>query len=158
VRGVLLPAVACGAGGAAGTSLAVGGAGWVGPVLFLLAAVVVGVVVGRPWLVVGLVVATGALLSAPDGAVRVLGSVWMWVAALVGAAALVRGARRCLPGGTTVLWHLALLLPPGERELWRAEVLAVLQACPSGAEARRQVVGFLAAVPATVVTSWRVRP
>ncbi|WP_407780284.1 hypothetical protein [Actinophytocola sp.] len=125
--------------------------------VFLVVVVGGGVRVGRPWLGVGLVVATGALLAAPDGAVRVLGSVWLWVAALVGAAALVRGVRRCLPGGTTLLWHLAWLLPPGERELWRAEVRSVLHACASNAEARRQVLGFLTAVPATVATSWRVR-
>jgi len=126
------------------------------PMLFLVGTTVLGVLVGRrPWLVGGLVLATGALLAAPDDAVRVLGSVWMWIAALVGAAAVVRGVRRCLPSGVTVLWHLAYLLPPGERDLWRAEVRSVLHACASSAEARRQLVGFLAAVPATVVASWR---
>jgi hypothetical protein len=143
--------------GAVGVSLVVGGPGSVGPVLFLSLVVVVGVLVGRrPWLVVGLLVVTRALLWAPDSAVRLLGSVWTWAAALVGAAVVVGGARRCLPGGPAVLWHLALLLPAREREPWRAEVRAVLHACDSDAEVRRQVLGFLAAVPATVVTSWRV--
>lgn len=142
--------------GGVGTAVAMGGRGWVWPILFLVGTTVVGVLVGRqPWLVVGLVLATGALLAAPDDAVRIVGSVWMWIAALVGAAALIGGVRRCLPGGATVLWHLAFLLPPGEREPWRAEVRTVLHACASSAEARRQVVGFLAAVPATVVASWR---
>jgi len=141
-----------------GVFLGVRGSGWVWPLLFLAAVVVVGVLVGRrPWLVVGMVVVTGALLSAPDGLVRYLGSLWLWVAALLGAAAVLGSVRRCVPTGVTVLWHLALLLPRGERELWRAEVGSVLHACSSAAERRRQVRGFLAAVPATVLTSWRVR-
>jgi hypothetical protein len=129
----------------------------VAPVLFLVVAVGGGLLVGRPWLGIGLAMVTGALLVAPDSAVRVLGSVWLWVAALVGAAVVVRGVRRCVPGPATLLWHLAWLLPPGERDLWRAEVRSVLHACASRAEARRQALGFLAAVPATVATSWRVR-
>jgi hypothetical protein len=141
-----------------GVFLGVRGSGWVWPLLFLAGVVVVGVLVGRrPWLVVGMVVVTGALLSAPDGLVRYLGSLWLWVAALLGAAAVLGSVRRCVPAGATVLWHLALLLPRGERELWRAEVGSVLHACSSAAERRRQVRGFLGAVPATVLTSWRVR-
>lgn len=133
--------------------------GWVWPLVFLVAAVVVGVSLGRrPWLVVGMVAATGVLLSAPDGAVRYVGTLWMWVAAHVGAAALLGGARRWVAGGTALLWALGGLLPRGEREFWRAEVRAVLHACGDDREVRRQVLGFLAAVPATVVTSWRVRP
>lgn len=132
--------------------------GWVWPLLFLVGAVVVGVLLGRrPWLMVGMVVATGVLLTAPDGAVRFVGTLWMWVAAHVGAAALVGGARRWVSGGVAVLWVLGVLLPRGEREFWRAEVRAVLHACGDDREVRRQVVGFLAAVPSTVVTSWRVR-
>jgi hypothetical protein len=133
-----------------------GGHGWVWPVLFLVGAVAVGVRVGRqPWLVVGLVVSSGALLAAPGEAVRYLAVVWMWVAALVGAAAVVGSVRRCVPDGLTLLGRLALLLPPAEREHWRAEVCSVPHACASQAEARRQVVGFLTAVPVTVVASWR---
>lgn len=134
------------------------GRGWVWPVLFLIGAVAIGLLVGRrPWLVVGLMVSTGALLAAPAVAVGYFASVWMWIAALVGAAVVVRGARRCLPDGPTLLWRLALLLPTAEREFWRAEVNAILHACGSDAETRRQVIGFLTAVPATVVASWRYR-
>jgi hypothetical protein len=147
----------CWVAGAVGLSLAVGGRGSAGPLVFLGVVVVAGVLVGRrPWLVVGLLVATRVLVWAPDSAVRLLGSVWTWAAALVGAAVVVGGARRCLPRGATVLWHLAFLLPARERAAWRAEVRAVLHACRSDAEVRRQLLGFLAAVPATVVTSWRV--
>lgn len=132
--------------------------GWVWPLVFLVGAVVVvGVLGRRPWLVVGMVVATGLLLSVPDGAVRVVGALWMWVAAGVGAAAVVGGARRWVGGGVAVLWGLGVLLPRGEREFWRAEVRSVLHACPDDREVRRQVLGFLAAVPATVVTTWRWR-
>jgi hypothetical protein len=135
-----------------------GAGGWVWPLLFLAAAAAVGVLVGRqPSLVIGLVVVTGALVSVPDRVVGYVGAVWMWAAALVGAAALLGSARRCVPDGPTVLWCLALLLPAAERAPWRAEVRAVLHACASPAEARRQVVGFLTAVPVTVVTSWRTR-
>ncbi len=79
----------------------------------------------------------------------------MWVAALLGAAVVLGVARRCVPAGATVLWRLALLLPRAERDLWRAEIVAVLYACGTGAERRRQVRGYLAAVPGTVLTSWR---
>lgn len=132
--------------------------GWIWPLLFLCGAVVVGLRVGRrPWLVVGMVVVTALLMSAPDSLVAYVGTVWLWLAAHVGAAALVGSARRWLPGGSVVLWHLAFLLPRSERRLWRAEVRSVLHACGDDAEVRRQVVGFLVAVPATVVTSWRTR-
>lgn len=135
-----------------------GGRGWVWPLLLLAGAVAIGVLVGRqPTLVAVLMVVTGALLAAPDPAVGYLGAVWMWATALVAATVLVRSVRRCVPDGPTVLWHLALLLPAAERASWRAEVRSVLHACASDAEARRQVFGFLAAVPATIVTSWRVR-
>lgn len=131
--------------------------GWIWPLLFLGGAVVVGLRVGRrPWLVVGMVVVTALLMSAPDSLVAYVGTVWLWLAAHVGAAALVGSARRWMPG-SVVLWHLAFLLPRGERRLWRAEVRSVLHACGDDAEARRQVIGFLAAVPATVITSWRTR-
>jgi hypothetical protein len=133
--------------------------GWVWPLVFLLGAVVAGVLLGRrPWLVVGMLAATMALLTVPDGAVRFVGTLWMWVAAHVGAAVLVAGVRRWGSCGGAVLWGLGVLLPRGEREFWRAEVRSVLHACGDDREVRRQVVGFLAAVPATVVTSWRVRP
>jgi hypothetical protein len=132
--------------------------GWVWPLLFLTGAVVAGTLVGRrPWLVVGMVVVTGALLSVPDEVVRYVGTLWMWTAAQVGAAIALATARRWLPGGPAVLWHLALLLPRHERALWRAEIRAVLHACADESEARRQVRGFLAAVPATVLASWRTR-
>lgn len=135
-----------------------GGGGWVWPLFFLAGAVTVGMLVGRrPVLVLVLVVVTGALLAAPASIVGYLGSLWMWVAAFVGAAAIIRGARWCVPAGPTVLWHLALLLPRGEHALWRAEVRSVLHACATHDEARRQVIGFLTAAPATIVTSWRVR-
>jgi hypothetical protein len=133
------------------------GHGWLWPLLFLAGVVVGGVLMRRPWLVVGMIVATGALLSAPDGFVEYLGLVWLSVSALLGAAAVVGGVRRCVPAGATVLWHLALLLPRRERDFWRAEVHAVLHACASDIERSRQVRGFLVAVPVTVVTSWRVR-
>jgi hypothetical protein len=156
-RGATLALSGAGVLGAVGLGV-VNGRGWVWPVLFLVGAVAVGLLVGRrPWLVVGLMVSTGALLAAPAVAVGYFASVWMWVAALVGAAVVVRGARRCLPDGPTLLWRLALLLPTAEREFWRAEVTAVLHACGSDAEARRQVIGFLTAVPATVVAGWRYR-
>jgi hypothetical protein len=159
VGGALFLGFGCGVSGAVGVFFGVvRGNGWVWPLLFLAGAVVVGVLVGRrPWLVVGMVVATGALLSAPDGLVGYLGSLWLWLAALLGAAAVLGSVRRCVPAGATVLWHLALLLPRGERDLWRAEVGSVLHACSSAAERRRQVHGFLGAVPTTVLTSWRVR-
>lgn len=155
VRGAIAVAGIVGAVGIVGV---IGGRGWVWPVLFLVGAGAVGVLVGRrPWLVAGLMVSTGALLAAPADAVGYLASVWMWVAALVGAAAVVGGVRRCVPDGPTALWSLALLLPPAERESWRAEVRATLHACDSDAEARQQVIGFLTAAPATVVASWRYR-
>ncbi len=151
--GFFLGAVCVGALGVAGALN-----GWVWPLIFLAGAVVVGVLVGRrPWLVVGMVVATGVLLSAPDGAVRYVGTLWLFVAAHVGAAAVLGFARRWVLGGTALLWVLGGLLPRTEREFWRAEVRAVLHACGDDREVRRQVVGFLAAVPATVVTGWRVR-
>ncbi|WP_133906882.1 hypothetical protein [Actinophytocola oryzae] len=132
--------------------------GWVWPLLFLGVAILVGTFVGRrPWLTVGMVVATGVLLAVPDGAVGYVGTLWLWIAALVGAAVVLGSARRCVPSGSVVLWHLAVLLPRGERESWRSEVVAVLHACGDRAERRRQVRGFLAAVPSTVVTVWRVR-
>lgn len=132
--------------------------GWVWPLLFLAAAVAAGVLVGRrPWLVLVMVVATGALLSVPDEVVRYVGTLWMWTAAQVGAAVVLATARRWLPDGSVLLWHLALLLPAGERALWRAEIRTVLHACADDAEARRQVRGFLTALPATVLTSWRTR-
>jgi hypothetical protein len=132
--------------------------GWVWPLLFLAGAIVTGALVGRrPWLVVGLIVVTGVLLSVPDEVVRYVGTLWMWTAAQVGAAVALATARRWLPSGPVVLWHLALLLPRTERTHWRAEIHAVLHACTDDAEARRQVRGYLAAVPATVLTSWRVR-
>jgi hypothetical protein len=133
--------------------------GWIWPLLFLCGAVVIGTLLGRrPWLVVVMVVVTAMLMSAPDSLVAYVGTVWLWVAAHVGAAALLGGARRWVTGGTVVLWHLAFLLPRSERQLWRAEVRSVLYDCADDAEVRRQVRGFLAAVPATVVTSWRTRP
>ena len=154
----VLGGVAVVAGLALGAVGVFGGSGWVWPLLFLAGTVAVGVLVGRrPLLVVGLVVVTGVLVSVPDPVVGYLGTVWMWAAALVGAAAVLRSARRCVPDGPTVLWCLALLLPAAERASWRAEVRAVLHACASDAEARRQVVGFLTAAPVTVVTSWRFR-
>lgn len=134
-----------------------GGPGWVGPVLFLVGAGVVGVLVGRPWLVAGLMVSTGALLAAPAEVVGYLATVWMWVVAVFAAAVVVGGVRRCVPDGPTVLWRLALLLPPAERASWRAEFRSVLHACGSDAEARRQVIGYLTAMPATVVAGWRYR-
>lgn len=150
---LVLVATAIGALGVAGLL-----SGWVWPLLFLVGAVVVGVLLGRrPWLVVGMVVATGVLLSAPDGAVRFVGTLWMWVAAHVGAAALLSGARRWVGGAAALLWLLAVFLPRGEREPWRAEVRSVLHACGDDHEVRRQVLGFLSAAPATVLTSWRVR-
>jgi hypothetical protein len=132
--------------------------GWVWPVLFLVGTGAVGMLVGRrPWLVAGLMVSTGALLAAPADAVGYVASVWMWVVALVGAAAVVGSVRRCVPDGPTILWRLALLLPPAERESWRAEVASILHACGSETEARQQVVGFLTAMPATIVAGWRYR-
>lgn len=128
--------------------------GWLWPLVVLGGVVLAGVVTGRPWPVAALVVASGALVSVPDGAVRYVGTLWMWVAALVTATALLGGARR---GGPTLLWGLAILLPPGDRADWRGEVRAVLHACGDDRETRRQVLGFLTAMPATVVTSWRVR-
>jgi hypothetical protein len=132
--------------------------GWIWPLLFLCGAVLVGLRLGRrPWLVVGMVIATALLMSAPDSLVAYVGTVWLWLAAHVGAAAVVGSARRWMPGGVAVLWHLAFLLPRAERRLWRDEVRSVLHACGDDAEVRRQVLGYLAAVPATVVTSWRTR-
>jgi hypothetical protein len=132
--------------------------GWIWPLLFLCGAVAVGLRLGRrPWLVVGMVVVTAVLMSAPDSLVAYVGTVWIWLAAHVGAAALVGSARRWTPAGTVVLWHLAFLLPRPERRLWRDEIRSVLHACADDAELRRQVRGYLTAVPATVVTSWRTR-
>jgi hypothetical protein len=148
-------AVLCGAAAVGSLFGVVGGHSWVWPVLFLVGAGTVGVLVGRrPWLVAGLMVSTGALLAAPTEVVGYLATAWMWVVALVGAAALVR----CVPDGPTVLWRLALLLPLAERESWRAELTSVLHACGSDTEARRQMIGYLTAMPATLVASWRYRP
>jgi hypothetical protein len=131
--------------------------GWVWSLLFLGAAVVVGTLVRRrPWLVVGLVAATLALVAVPDGAVKYVGILWMWTAAHVGAAAVLAGARRWMPAGSVVLWHVGLLLPRVERDSWRAEVFSVLHACDD-TERRQQTRGFLFAVPATVIASWRWR-
>lgn len=57
-------------------------------------------------------------------------------------------------GGWTAL--AAGLLPPSERECWRAEVRAVLHAAPDGKERRRQVRGYLLGLPACVTTAWLV--
>jgi hypothetical protein len=131
---------------------------WVWPLLFLCGAVGVGLRLGRrPGLVVGMVVVTALLMSAPDSLVAYVGTVWLWVAAHVGAAALVGSARRWSSAGTALLWQLALLLPRDERRLWRAEVRSILHDCADDSEVRRQVLGFLGAVPVTVVTSWRTR-
>jgi hypothetical protein len=102
-------------------------------------------------------VVTTALLLAPAATAGIVGLLWVWVAALLGAALIIGAARRCVPGAANLLWRIALLLPRAERDLWRAEILAVLHACTTDAERRRQVRGFLAATPGTIVTSWRTR-
>jgi len=109
----------------------------------------------RRGLAPGFVVVTAALLVAPDGAVGVVGLLWMWVAALLVAAVLVGLVRRRTPGETALLWRIAMLLPHTERDLWRAEIVSVLHACGTDDERRRQVRGFLSAAPGTVLTSWR---
>jgi len=91
-----------------------------------------------------------ALLAAPAGAAGIVGLLWMWVAALLGAAVLVGVVRRCAPGGATLLWRLAALLPRAERRSWRC----CMPATPPRNGAGR-VRGFLAATPGTVLTSWR---
>ncbi len=110
----------------------------------------------RRGLAPGFLAATAALLLAPAGAVGIVGVLWMWVTALFAAAVLVGGVRRP-PGGTALLWRIATLLPRAERDLWRAEIIAVLHACATDDERRRQVRGFLGAAPRTVLTSWRTR-
>lgn len=111
----------------------------------------------RRGLAPGFVAVTVALLAAPAGAVGIVGLLWMWVAALLAAAVLVGAVRRRAPGGTALLWRIAVLLPHAERDLWRAEIVAVLHACGTDDERRRQVRGFLGAAPRTVLTSWRTR-
>jgi hypothetical protein len=111
----------------------------------------------RRGLAPGFLAATAALLVAPAGAVGVVGLLWMWVTALFAAAVLVGAVRRRPSGGTALLWRIATLLPRSERDLWRAEIVAVLHACDTDDERRRQVRGFLGAAPRTVLTSWRTR-
>ena len=103
----------------------------------------------------GFAAVTVVLLVAPAGAVGIVGLLWMWVAALFAAAVLLGALRRRAPGGAALLWRIAVLLPHTERDLWRAEIVAVLHACGTDGERRRQVRGFLTAAPSTVLTSWR---
>lgn len=54
------------------------------------------------------------------------------------------------------LARLAGLLPPGAREDWRAEMATVLDHVGDGPARRREVRGYLLALPGTVVCCWRL--
>jgi DNA-binding transcriptional MocR family regulator len=80
------------------------------------------------------------------------GTVRSALALLVGSSAIV-GRRVGAPGW---LSPVCLVLPPEQRIDWLMLVAAVLHAESDRAGRRRQVVGFLAALPVTVLIGWRL--
>lgn len=130
---------------------------------------------------------TGLLVLVPQLADPVLTRGWALLAALAVGSGLLRtvdavGARRVRSGARRpshddpvaatlparpeptrsgpagrVLRRLAVVLPPGERPLWRAELAAVLAYTEGATEKRRQAFGFALALPATALCCWRLR-
>lgn len=113
----------------------------------------------------GIIVIISALLVAAPGSLR-----WLVVLVALVAAIAVQvvlrphrgsqgqsGSQR-RPQVRTAAWlgPAGALLPPAERACWRAVVVSVIDAEADRPARRRQARGFLLALPATVLTSWRI--
>ena len=98
---------------------------------------------------------TVALIVAPRLAPPVVTRAWALLGALAVASALL-AAIRAPERDRRTLARLAVVLPPGERSAWRAEVAAVLAYAEDPGERRRQAWGFALALPATAVCCWRL--
>jgi hypothetical protein len=95
------------------------------------------------------------LAVAPRLATPALTRGWALLAALAVASVLLAAVRA--RSGEEILCRFGVVLPPGERTIWRAEVAAVLAYAEDPAERRRQALGFALALPATAVCCWRLR-
>ncbi|GAA4825650.1 hypothetical protein GCM10023201_10120 [Actinomycetospora corticicola] len=111
----------------------------------------------RFWLV-PFVLLTAVLLLAPRVTDPAPARVWAALAALVAASTLLRGvaALRAPDRDRRALALLGVLLPPGAREDWRAEMATVFHHVGAGPARRREALGYLLALPGTVVCCWRL--
>ncbi|WP_433798955.1 hypothetical protein [Actinomycetospora sp. CA-084318] len=111
----------------------------------------------RLWLA-PFVLVTVALVLAPRVTDPALARAWGVLASfLVASALLTLGTALRAPHlDRRALARLGGLLPPGAREDWRAEMAAVLDAVGDGPGRRREVLGYLVALPATLVCCWRL--
>jgi hypothetical protein len=109
----------------------------------------------RTVLVAGLTVLVCAAELALPAASR-----WLAAAVALLVAVVARGGAAVLdpavldPAVPRWLLPVRLVLPPGAREDWLAEVASVLDAERRPSERRSQVLGFLRGLPATAVTTW----
>ncbi len=111
----------------------------------------------RFWLV-PFALLTAVLLVAPRMTDPAPARVWAALAALVAASTLLRGVAtlRGPDRDRRALARLGVLLPPRAREEWRAEMASVLHHVGTGPARRREAVGYLLALPGTVVCCWRL--